>query len=374
MAALAASGDFRAAEAAREMAWEQLHSGPWHSVLPVWRDAYSMACIHVAKFHHKSGEFKEALRVLDLGLIMGGSLLRRDLDSGIEQISMASANSATDVELGGGRLVGEEFNQAEDMTRSGSRSLQNHISSPSSKQNSSHAWSTRFAPSLPKKMDRLTPLPFSKSVETSSLSDTLSKDLLSMALQVLPKRSLSCTTVTKRTALSLEGFLCDYLLSGVPVVISDCMAHWPARTRWNDIDYLKRVAGDCTVPVEQEIFLPFEDPLMKTGQLTKATRPFSRRTQVGKNYVCPEWKQELITFSQFLERIHSTQLTSAVLLIVLSINSSEGHAYPGLLFCWCGELRSLKAWSGPAGTVTPLHHDPHHNILAHMCGETNGED
>lgn len=87
MATLAASGDFRAAEAAREMAWEQLHSGPWHSVLPVWRDAYSMACLYVAKFHYRNGEFKDALRVLDMGFIMGGMLLRKDLDSAIQIIS-----------------------------------------------------------------------------------------------------------------------------------------------------------------------------------------------------------------------------------------------------------------------------------------------
>ncbi|PRQ35273.1 putative [histone H3]-lysine-36 demethylase [Rosa chinensis] len=29
-----------------------------------------------------------------------------------------------------------------------------------------------------------------------------------------------------------------------------------------------------------------------------------------------------------------------------------------------GELRSLNAWFGPAGTVTSLHHDPHHNVFA----------
>lgn len=33
--------------------------------------------------------------------------------------------------------------------------------------------------------------------------------------------------------------------------------------------------------------------------------------QVGKNYLCSDWKQELITFSQFLERIKSSN-TSAV--------------------------------------------------------------
>ena len=54
----------------------------------------------------------------------------------------------------------------------------------------------------------------------------------------------------KRSALSLEGFLREYFLSGSPVILTDCMAHWPARTRWNDMDYLRRVAGDRTVPVE----------------------------------------------------------------------------------------------------------------------------
>lgn len=90
VSSLAAGGDFRAAEAAREMAWEQLHSGPWHSVLPVWRDAYSMACLHVAAFHLGAGQFREALKVLDMGVIMGGMLLRRDLDSSIERIIIRS--------------------------------------------------------------------------------------------------------------------------------------------------------------------------------------------------------------------------------------------------------------------------------------------
>jgi len=56
--------------------------------------------------------------------------------------------------------------------------------------------------------------------------------------------------VVKRSALSLERFLKEYYLSGFPVIISDCMAHWPAKSKWNNIDYLKRVAGDRTIPVE----------------------------------------------------------------------------------------------------------------------------
>lgn len=69
-------------------------------------------------------------------------------------------------------------------------------------------------------------------------------------LRILPIKSLSLKTVAKRSALSLEGFLREFFLSGCPVVITDCMSQWPARTKWNDMDYLKTVAGDRTVPVE----------------------------------------------------------------------------------------------------------------------------
>ncbi|KAK4855951.1 hypothetical protein QYF36_012655 [Acer negundo] len=285
MVAQASAGDIRAAEAACEMAWEQLHSGPWHSVLPVWRDAYSMACIHVAKYHYRNGELGEALRVLDMGVIMGGSLLRKDLDSAIETVSA----KAREAQNGGSgevkRLVSQEFDKAE-------------------------------------------------------------------ALRVLPVRSLSCKLVVKRSALSLEGFLCDFMLSGSPVIITDCMGHWPARTRWNDIDYLKKVAGDRTVPVE-----------------------------VGKNYLCQEWKQELITFSQFLERIQSNDSSSSVptylaqhplfdqACVSLITELRKDICTPDYCFAGGGELRSLNAWFGPARTVTPLHHDPHHNILAQVVGK-----
>ncbi|CAL1409512.1 unnamed protein product [Linum trigynum] len=278
MATLAATGDSRAAEAAHEMAWEQLHSGPWHSVLPVWRDAYSMACLLVARFHCRDGEFKEALRVLDMGLIMGGMLLRGDLDSAIQIISAKSRGGGGEREGGKWRLVEDgEFSKAE-------------------------------------------------------------------VLRILPVKSLTCKLVAKRSGLSLEGFLRDHFLAGSPVIISDGMSHWPASRRWNDVDYLRRVAGDRTVPVE-----------------------------VGKNYLCQEWKQELITFSQFLERISSSSGVPTYLaqhpLFDQITQLRNDICIPDYCCAGGGELRSLNAWFGPAGTVTPLHHDPHHNILAQVVGK-----
>ncbi|XP_030506201.2 lysine-specific demethylase JMJ30 [Cannabis sativa] len=291
MASQAEAGDFRAAEAAREMAWEQLHSGPWHSVQPAWRDAYSMACLRVAKLHFASGEFKEALRVLDMGLIMGGTLLRKDLDSAVHKVSSkARVSEAQGVSNG----------------------------SSSSKS------------------------------ECELVHDGLNKAEI---LQMLPEKSLSGKTVVKRSGLSMEGFLREYLLNGLPVVINDAMTHWPAMTKWKDLDYLKTIAGDRTVPVE-----------------------------VGKNYLCSEWKQELITFSQFLERIRaisSSSSSSSAAPTYLAqhplfdqINELRNDiCVPDYCFAGGGEIRSLNAWFGPAGTVTPLHHDPHHNLLAQVVGK-----
>ncbi|OQU80934.1 hypothetical protein SORBI_3007G210801 [Sorghum bicolor] len=229
----AAAGDLRAAEAAREMAWEQLHSAPRAEAgAAAWRDAYALACLHVAGLRAAAGDRSAALRALDMGLIMGGGLLRAELDDAIAGLGRGEA-AAVPVADG-------------DVQR----------------------WEEGIA-------------------RGRDLADVL---------KLLPVNSLSCKQIERRSCISLEAFIRDYFLCESPVILSGCIEHWPARTKWKDIKYLQSIAGDRTIPVQ-------------------------------------------------IKELH------------------EDISVPEYCLAGGGKLQSLNAWFGPHGTITPLHHDPHHNHL-----------
>lgn len=73
-----------------------------------------MACLHVARSSYAAGEFAEAVRVLDMGLIMGGMAMRKDLESAIEK-----AAARVRVSDGGAEarclVVPREFDGAEEV-------------------------------------------------------------------------------------------------------------------------------------------------------------------------------------------------------------------------------------------------------------------
>lgn len=66
-----------------------------------------------------------------------------------------------------------------------------------------------------------------------------------------------------RTYLKIDGFL----------LVLGCIDHWPALRRWNDLDYLVRVAGPRTVPVE-----------------------------IGSSYTQKDWGMELTSIHDFITK------------------------------------------------------------------------
>lgn len=56
-------------------------------------------------------------------------------------------------------------------------------------------------------------------------------------------------------------------------IISDCIKHWRALRQWRHLNYLIKIAGSRTVPVE-----------------------------IGSRYTDDDWTQKLLNFSEFLQK------------------------------------------------------------------------
>lgn len=317
LAAQAAEGDEFAADVAHEMAWEQLHCAPWHAVHPAWRDAYSLSCLRLAA--HRA---HDALRLLDMGLLMGGPLLKPRLLSTIARvqhtlsrqgnnaISLQDASDAggdADLDFGGGHDAADDVDVEND--------------------DPEHGDTDDSQPCL-----------------RSTFDGNQKTAHNQVAATKLPHDSLCCQKVSRKNLIPVEDFLCNYFIPTLPVIIMDGMTHWPATKKWKNLDYFRDALGCRTVPVE-----------------------------VGEHYLAPGWKQELMTMSELLKRFQIPATYARPYLAQHPLFEQipklrEDILVPDYCAATGGELQTINAWFGPSGTVTPLHHDPHHNLLSQVIG------
>lgn len=142
-----------------------------------------------------------------------------------------------------------------------------------------------------------------------------------------------------------------------PLLLPDLVSHWPALTTnpWSHPSYLlsRTLSGRRLVPVE-----------------------------IGRSYVDAAWSQQLLPFREFLETYITSPSSSQQPKGYLAQHPLLTHipslrrdvAIPDLCYAAAGDddeddaEPQLNAWFGPAGTITPLHTDPHENLLVQVVG------
>jgi len=158
--------------------------------------------------------------------------------------------------------------------------------------------------------------------------------------------------VERRHKLSRADFLRDYYSANRPVIITGMMDDWPAMRKWN-LEYLAATFGDREVEVQMN-----RDAGTEGARYEMNSERFSGR----------------IKFADFVRRLQTAGETNDFYLTANN-NSSNRRVLPEL---WDDivqipeYLRDDRPggffWMGPAGTVTPFHHDLTNNFMAQVMG------
>jgi hypothetical protein len=161
-----------------------------------------------------------------------------------------------------------------------------------------------------------------------------------MRQQLRDLSSVPVEAVDRREGLSRQEFLNEYYSQNRPVILTDVCRDWPARTRWTT-DYLAKVLGGVDVEVmagrdldpdyeinadSHKVMMPFDEYVAKV-----------EATNSGNDLY-------LVANNGLLERPEAAPLWDDFELDERFLTNDRA-------------AKRAFLWLGPAGTVTPLHHD-----------------
>ena len=157
--------------------------------------------------------------------------------------------------------------------------------------------------------------------------------------------------IERRDRIAQQEFLDRYYATNTPLILTGMLQDWPALTKWTP-EYLKATYGDVDVEV----------------QLNRDANP---------NYEIdtPKHKQTM-TLAAYTDKVLSSGVTNDFYMVANNSNL-ERPELRGLLeelpmlpefFDPALAKKRVFLWFGPAGTITPLHHDVLNIMIPHVYG------
>jgi hypothetical protein len=157
--------------------------------------------------------------------------------------------------------------------------------------------------------------------------------------------------VERRSNLFRSEFRDQYYAANRPVIIQDLMIAWRAMTAWTP-HYLKSIAGDQMIEI------------------------MSGRNADPKYEMNAQKHRTLLRFADYIDMVYSGNVTNDYYLVANNALFQRPEMEPLLRdFAIFPEYlkpvtagRQCFLWFGPAGTVTPLHHDMCNILIAQVVG------
>ncbi|WP_257463526.1 cupin-like domain-containing protein [Archangium lipolyticum] len=158
-------------------------------------------------------------------------------------------------------------------------------------------------------------------------------------------------TVEKRAGLSPEEFFTRYYFGHRPVVLQGLMEDWPALRRWS-LDYFRDTCGEAEVEImsgrDSNPNHSFEhDRHRSTVRMAEFLRMIAEAGETNDFYMVPRndnWQRD------------------GLRPLREDVRAPRGIIDPSL------DPPSMTLLLGPAGTLTPLHHDRMNVLLAQVLG------
>lgn len=156
--------------------------------------------------------------------------------------------------------------------------------------------------------------------------------------------------VPRQHKMSADDFLRDYYTTGRPVLITGMMDDWPARAKWN-LDYFQSRFGERRVEIQ-------------------AARNSDARYELDKTA-----HKQTLPFGEFVEQVRAAGHENDFYMTAYN----EGPNRQALAELWDDIVQVTEyltdqgpsqgfLWFGPAGTLTPFHHDLTNNFMAQVMG------